>query len=71
MNEFTKEELETLAACVSVYVKDDPDDYMPLFDKICQKINNHCEHDWENTCCQCEMNRIYCHKCERTFDEIR
>ncbi len=46
MNDFTKEELETLAACVSIYAKDDPDDYLPLFDKICAQINTYCEHEW-------------------------
>ncbi len=44
MNDFTKEELETLAACVSTYAKDNADDYMDLFEKICFKINNYCDH---------------------------
>ena len=46
MNDFTKDELETLAACVSVYAKDEPADYLPLFDKLCSLINNYCEHEY-------------------------
>lgn len=45
MNQFTKNELETLAMCVSTYAKDEPNDYMPLFDKICAMVNNYCEHN--------------------------
>lgn len=45
MNQLTKEELETIASCVSIYAKDEPDDYLPLFDKLCGLINNYCDHD--------------------------
>ena len=68
MNEFTKEELETLAACVSIYAKDEPDDYMPLFDKICSLINNYCEHkDTENIGGWCWK----CTKCGMKFGDER
>ena len=70
MNDFTKEELETLAACVSTYCKDDPDDYMPLFDKICFLINNHCENELYCTCCNSEQKHIYCANCKKSMKKV-
>lgn len=33
-------------------------------------INNYCEHEWENICCQCTLDKIYCHKCDKSFDDL-
>ncbi len=62
MNEFSINELETLSACVSVYAKDEPNDYLPLFDKLCGLINNYCEHEWVDT--YTERGVCRCSKCD-------
>jgi len=70
MNDFTKEELEYIrnyifngAASISF------EKHEVLRNKIQSMIDNYCEHDWENICCQCTLDKIYCHKCERTIDD--
>ncbi len=70
MNDFTKEELELIFECVDAdFYKTNwsRNMYEVLINKIQCMIDNYCEHDWENICCQCEMDNIYCHKCQRTF----
>lgn len=72
MNEFTKEELQILLLEMKIYIyKSEPlkaaKSYVELKDKLESMVDNYCEHEWENTCCQCSMDKIYCHKCDRTI----
>lgn len=67
MNDFTKKELRDIQHYIEAYY-----DYNPkgnLHNKIQSMIDNYCEHEWENICCHCDLDRIYCHKCERTMHE--
>lgn len=71
MNEFTKEELEYIsnyifkgAACIRF------DHHEALKHKIQSMIDNYCEHEWENICCQCTLDKIYCHKCEKDMGDL-
>ncbi len=71
MNDFTKEELETIYASVDI-ISVELDEFHEnerLLNKIQSMIDNYCEHDWENICCQCTLDNIYCYKCEKSFDE--
>jgi hypothetical protein len=37
--------------------------------KIKHMIENYCDHEWENTCCGCNMGAILCDKCQVSLDE--
>ncbi len=64
MNDFTKEELISIhEACHYWYEGLET----RLIDKIQDMIDKYCEHEWENICCQCTLDNIYCHKCQRTL----
>ncbi len=67
MNDFTKEELETLISTInSVRIYTGIDNWdEELFNKLQSMIENYCEHEWENICCQCTLDKIYCHKCNK------
>ncbi len=68
MNDFTKEELENiLNGNVTLY----PHTHCNLVNKIQSMIDNYCEHEWENICCQCALDKIYCHKCEKDMGHLR
>ena len=73
MNDFTKEELEDLLYAARVMYKngyDYPSDkpaYI-IYDKLESVIENYCEHEWENTCCNCNIDTIYCHKCDKYME---
>ena len=69
MNDFTKEELEKLLMW-SVHRAEDIGtvEYCRegsglLFDKIQSMIDNYCEHEYENRCCEC-TSAIGCSKCD-------
>jgi len=74
MNDFTKEELTKIArALVATY--SDPKvslnkPEMDLVNKVEQMINDYCDHEWENICCQCSLDKIYCHKCEKDMGDL-
>lgn len=77
MNEFTKQEL-ILLACWSVnrcqQIGDDNAEYegtMALSHKIQSMIINYCEHEWENICCQCTLDKIHCYKCEKNMGDLK
>lgn len=61
MNDFTKEELCQLSAGISKLECFN----VELHRKLQSMIDNYCEHDWENTCCACSLDSIYCHKYEK------
>lgn len=67
MNDFTKEELNILRAALHeiLFFSETP----KLLNKIQSMIDNYCEHEWENICCQCDLDKIYCYKCEKTLNE--
>lgn len=72
MNDFTKEELKEILSKIQDWYEEIEDlcEPNPILHKIQSMIDNYCEHDWENICCQCAMDQIYCHKCEKRFNEI-
>ena len=72
INYFTKKELQTIYSALSI-ISDASEYakalYYPTAIKIRTMIDNYCEHDWENTCCQCSMDSVCCHKCEKRFTD--
>lgn len=80
MNDFTKEELGDLYAAIRYCYKqhiDLPSDTdierfsYCLMEKIDFLIDNYCDHEWENICCQCTLDKIYCHKCEKDMGNLK
>ena len=72
MNDFTKEELQTInEECHRWHGVYGTESNKKLLNKIQSMIDNYCEHDWENICCQCAMDQIYCHKCKKRFNELK
>jgi hypothetical protein len=68
VNDFTKEELEDLWCYVREFMGngyDHPRDHKgyALMRKIKTMLNDYCEHEWENTCLECNPLNIYCIKC--------
>jgi hypothetical protein len=63
MNDFTKEELEEISYCLAYTYNHEHS----LFEKIQSMIDNFCEHDWQNLCCGCALENIWCDKCKRKF----
>lgn len=37
-------------------------------DKIISMSQSYCDHKWENGCCGCAMDSIYCSKCEKSLN---
>lgn len=74
MNDFTKEELNHMIEIIDelyfgkFYAKDE---YPKLYSKIQYMIDSYCEHEWENICCQCTLDKIYCHKCEKDMGDLK
>jgi hypothetical protein len=72
MSVFTKSELEELAGALSYQINCIPAlriTMIPLFEKLEEMIESYCDHEYENTCCGCSLDKIYCHKCERYYTE--
>lgn len=71
MNDFTKEELQYFLAIMKPFHwlwKGDP---LELEQKIQSMIDNYCEHEWENICCQCTLDKIWCHKCNKDMGNLK
>ncbi len=62
MNDFTKDELETILYCVDVVSNVENTDEQKLFDKIQSLIDNYCEHEWDETR-TLEVDVAECFKC--------
>ena len=72
MNDFTKDELEYLHEMIgSISIAGHPIDDEALKSKIQSMIDNYCEHEWENICCQCTLDKIYCYKCEKDMGDLK
>ena len=71
MNEFTKDQLYIMLKCVRLCEIDHGEcsDLDNVKFKLLSVIDNYCEHEWENICCQCTLDKIYCHKCERRIND--
>ena len=71
MNDFTKEELETI---LKLIINDPMKYHDALESKLESLINNYCDHKWDNSCCGCTKG-VYCEKCwvnlvnEEDYDE--
>jgi len=65
MNDFTKEELQELRASRCYHLDDSFPATDKLFMKIESMIDNYCDHEWDNSCCQCPIESIYCEKCDK------
>lgn len=66
MNDFTKEELESMLHCIELLEADYEDTWDDrLYNKIESMIDNYCEHEWENECCGCDPENLMCAKCKR------
>jgi predicted RNA-binding protein with EMAP domain len=64
MNQFTKEELESIANCIWVYQDlSDTGTYSDLLKKVQSIIDNYCEHDWSVGFGSIYSPVIYCKKC--------
>ena len=68
MNDFTKEELAVLKHSLNTNV----DGYKDpgLLNKLQSMIDNYCDHEWENICHGCYLDKIYCHKCEKNMGSL-
>jgi hypothetical protein len=70
MNDFTKSELAIIHLAVMrdmnqfAHILKTSPSMIELRDKLEAMLENYCEHDWQNTCCQCSMNSIHCYKCD-------
>ena len=78
MNYFTKEELLNILRLVGSYemvLKHNDmvfsQDEIAIQNKIQSMIDNYCDHEWENICCQCSLDKIYCHKCEKDMGDLK
>jgi len=72
MNDFTKDELEYLHEMIgSISFAGHAIDDEALKSKIQSMIDSYCEHEWENICCQCTLDKIYCHKCEKDMGDLK
>lgn len=73
MNYFTKDELKDLLSVLNESIAEgtQPECVHFLRDKIQSMLDNYCEHEWENICCQCTMDKIYCHKCEKDMGNLK
>ncbi len=75
VNEFTKEELEDIVHLINDAHKGTQKHGLEwgfkLRDKIQSMIDNYCEHEWENICCQCTLDKIYCYKCEKDMGDLK
>ncbi len=70
MYDFTKKELEGILLCIFHGSWMYKSDKHTVINKIQSMIDNYCEHEWENTCCSCPLDRMYCHKCDKNMDEL-
>ena len=72
MNDFTREELVDIHDCLYYENKGSEEKYYSkLLNKINSMIENYCEHELENICCQCTMEQIVCKKCERDMGDLK
>lgn len=77
MNDFTKEELNIIYLDMTIYAKKnvpplkEASSHLDLKNKIQSLIDNYCEHEWENICCQCTLDKIYCHKCKKDMGDLK
>lgn len=73
MNDFTKDELIKIYNFIERNKQDSYDDmqFKIIEDKLQRMIDNYCEHEWENICCQCTLDKIYCHKCEKDMGDLK
>lgn len=74
MNEFTKEELEDVEVVYRSFCGDGrvlTDLEQSIMKKLKVMVNNYCDHEWENICCQCTLDKIYCHKCEKDMGYLK
>lgn len=72
MSEFTQEELmhigDSLLYSIPI-LSSRKQELMDIRGKVLEMIDNYCDHDWENICCQCALDKIYCYKCEKTLND--
>ncbi len=74
MNDFTKEELILIRYLINNMDETRLTHSKPLIlvqSKIQSLIDNYCEHEWENICCQCTLDKIYCHKCKKDMGDLK
>lgn len=72
--EFTLEELEDIHLIYRTFCGDGrilTDLEQGILKKTKEMIDNYCDHEWENICCQCTLDKIYCHKCEKDMGELK
>lgn len=65
LNNFTKDELEY----IKNYIFDGAASirhrhHEILKDKIQSMIESHCDHNWDNDCCGCMPEAVFCTKCD-------
>lgn len=66
MNDFTKQELIDLESCVILWDLGPLKDKHYLLAKLKDMIDNYCEHEWENQCCEC-VDNMFCSKCKKSL----
>jgi hypothetical protein len=72
MNEFTKEELQSIVSSIkSLRIYTEIENWEEeLLDKVQTMIDNYCEHEWENICSGCDLGVICCMKCDKAINEL-
>ena len=73
MNDFTKDELKTIFGHLPIHTpeRENSEKYQNIYKKLQSMIDNYCEHEWENICCQCTLDKIYCYKCEKDMGDLK
>ena len=67
MNNFTKDELETLLCGLSHLDEINPDSEVLLTNKIKSMIETYCEHEWNAAYAGHQGNHFKCHKCDKVI----
>lgn len=73
MNDFTKEELDSILSWACVYNELGASwTYnleKPLIDKIQHMLDNYCEHDWNNVHIS-TIDDVWCENCKKYMDKL-
>lgn len=66
MNNLTKEEIQDIEVVYRAFCGDGrvlTILEMNIMKKLKAMVDNYCDHNWNNVCCGCDPNNIYCSTC--------
>lgn len=74
MNDLTKQEIEDIELVYRAFCGDGrplTNLEQSIMKKLKSMVDNYCDHEWENICCQCTLDKIYCYKCEKDMGDLK